>query len=258
MRDRSAGRDVLAALRETLRDDSCKRRAQFGLVEIVLGDALTNLRLLQLSSEHCQLRPDFVELRLRDRAADLFEALQLALRHRALRVDARDFGLRVLDAQPHGLVLQLRDALAGAHTRSDFGDVLQPSRGAGREPRIVAADDATRHPASRRDARDRSLRDFHHDARLLRRRSFCVGTRCEKSNRGRSASADNRDLIILIPYRAVRLKPDPHARVRALARHWRSAGTLRSYTSRSRLGSSTIENTMLTITPATFTAARPR
>ena len=131
---------------------------------------------------------------------DFLQALQLALRHRALRLDARDFGLRVVDAQPHGFVFELRDALAFAHARSDFGDVFEPSRRAGREPRIVAADDAARHPAPRRDARHRSLRDFHDDAGLLLPAALPPSApNAKRATVAASASAEIRDLIILIP-----------------------------------------------------------
>jgi hypothetical protein len=168
---------------ETLGDDSRERRAQFGLIEIVLRDALAHLRLLQLSRQHCELRLHLVELRLRDRAADFLKTLHLALRIRALRIDACDFGLRILDAQAHGFVLELRHALAFAHARADLGDVCQPSCAARGESRIVAAHDPAGHPAPRRDARDFSLRDFHHDARLLRRWAVGGGARCGKRKR---------------------------------------------------------------------------
>src|SRR4030095_11270574 len=98
------------------------RRTKFSLIEIVLRDAQPHLRLLQLSGEHAELRANLVELRLRDRAAHFLQALDLALRHRSLRIDARDLGLRVFDAQAHRLVFELRDALALTHARTDFGD----------------------------------------------------------------------------------------------------------------------------------------
>jgi hypothetical protein len=184
VRDRRTGRDILAALREPLRHDARERRAQLRLIEIVLRDALAHLRLLQLSREHAELRANLIELRLRDRAAHLLQALQLALRHRTLRLDARNFRLRIVDTQPHGVIFELRDTLAFANSRADFRHVFEPAFGARREPRIVAADDATRHPAPRGDARHRSLGDFHGYTGLLLRRRFGRGSECGKGNRG--------------------------------------------------------------------------
>ena len=168
MCDRGAGRDVFAALRQPFGHDARERCAQFRLFEIVERCAMAHLRLLQLRGQHRELRTHFIELRLRDRIVrELLDALELARRHRPLRVDARDFGLRVLDLQSHGFILQLRDALAGAHACADFGDVFESTRCAGREPRIVAADDVAGRPAPRRDARHRGRRDFDDDGGLL-------------------------------------------------------------------------------------------